>query len=184
MLDHLLVALFSLIVPSTVSDSDSQSLRTTAVDYLSLETARDNLQAARTAGAIADVDPDLLLSIAWHESRYQPRVTTKEPLGKTSCGVMTPVPRAGGCAPGGLLEGYLEGAAHLRGWRVACRGDLRCALLGYAGGYVGVRYCAVGSHRDDRRCRVPEVFLSRARWIARARQDASSRSRSATPSRA
>lgn len=153
---------------------DAESLRRTAPADLSLAGACANLAAARAAGAELAVDPDLLLAVAHHESRYQAGAVTAEPGRKVSCGVMTPEPLRT-CRPSTLERGYLDGARHLRGWLDACRGRLRCALTGYAGGFRLVSACARGpvvSHRrlgDLDLCRTADVFLRRARLIRESR---------------
>jgi len=111
--------------------------------------AAAHLTAARSAANATKVDPYLLLYIAWHESRFNPRERTPESGGRESCGVMTPFPRAR-CARRSLADQYLIGAKHLRGWFDACRGNARCALLGYAGGYRLIRACRRGPMRRRR----------------------------------
>lgn len=151
---------------------DAEAVRTTAVQYLTTTSAVKHLQAARVAGAKYDVDPSLLLSIAYFESRYDPTEITREPRGKTSCGVMTPVPRKGRCVPGGVRSGYDEGAEHFRYWLDSwrCRGSIRCALLGYSGGGHLIRACRGGVHvrRGKNLCSyVPGSRLDRAELIKR-----------------
>lgn len=165
---HIVALISSLLV----SDFDADALRQTAPVDLTLETARDHLGAARVAGALADVDPDLILAIAWHESRYAPTARTAEPGNKTSCGPMTPIPKKT-CVDPDLMTGYLEGADHLRTWIDAARGNVRVALLGYAGGFKMIHACAAGPVTIERGghdvdlCNVVDVFLSRARTIHR-----------------
>src|SRR5262245_18271545 len=113
---------------------DAESLRRTAPADLSVAAACANLTAARSIGAELAIDPDILLSIASHESRYVVAGVTAEPGGRTSCGVMTSVPMRT-CRPSSFASGYRAGARHLHGWIDACGGSLRCALTGYAGGY-------------------------------------------------
>lgn len=134
----------------------------TAPSYLTDSTALDHARAAVIAAATYDVDPALLLSIGWHESRYLPATVTPELGHKTSCGVMTPEPLAR-CTVTTVLAGYLAGAAHLRGWYDACHGDETCALTGYAGGWHLIRLCQT---QDLAACHTPAVFLQRARAIA------------------
>ncbi len=167
---HLIALLLTFFVPT----EDAEALQRTAPQDLTLETARQHLGAARLAAVLTHVDADLLLSIAWHESRYVVAARTAEPLGKTSCGVMTPIPKAR-CTSPSLLEGYLEGAAHLREWIDAAHGNMRTALLGYAGGYRMIQACASGEvlvtrggHEVDL-CTVVGVFQERALWIRRSR---------------
>jgi hypothetical protein len=153
------------------SPSDVEALRRTASEPVSAQAAADHLTAARAAAERYGVDANLLLAIADHESRYTD-ATTPEVGGRVSCGAMTPTPIAR-CAHDGILVDYLRGAEHLAGWIAAARGDLRGALLGYAGGYVLLRACAEGPVLRDRPggqvdlCSTPDVFLRRARWIRR-----------------
>jgi len=122
--------------------SEAEALRHTAPEYLTLEAAGAHLRAARAAGLAHRVPAELLLSIAWHESRYTPRTQTPEPGGRVSCGVLTPMPQRR-CSRADLtmLGGYDAGAAHLRVWLDVCGGSTRCALLSYAGGGVLARAC-------------------------------------------
>jgi hypothetical protein len=167
---HIIAFIAALFTP----DADADALRATAPDDLTIETARLHLANARIAAATSHVDADLLLSIAWHESRYVVAARTAEPLGKTSCGVMTPVPKAT-CTTPTMLEGYLEGAAHLREWLEAAHGNEHVALLGYAGGYRMINACAEGpvmvvrNNQDVDLCTVASIFQWRARLIRRGR---------------
>ena len=165
----------ALLLSFFVSTSDADALRQTDPADLTIETARVHLAAARVAAAAENVDVDLLLSIAWHESHYDATMRTAEPGQKTSCGVMTPIPKAS-CATPSLVDGYLEGAAHLRTWLEAAHGNTRTALLGYAGGYRMIKACAEGPVTATRKghdvdlCDIAEIFLGRARTIRHARQ--------------
>jgi len=134
----------------------------------------ENLQAARVAAVLFDVDADMLLSTAYFESRYTVDVVGPVVRGKTACGIMQPIMETK-CVPQTLLEGYLIGAKHLQNWYRACRGNERCALLGYGGGYTLINACAEGpvmrerGGRDVDICTIPEVRLHRARWIKKER---------------
>ena len=163
-----LVARLWLAVHST--PEQVEGLQSFAPQDLTSETARQHMTAAWTASLIAGpleaypeavVDPYLLLYIAWHESRFRPGTVTREPRGKVSCGVMTPVPSRR-CHRASLVEQYVAGAAHLRGWYDACLAKSvsahmdsglhdRCALLGYAGGFALIRACAHRGHMWRRR---------------------------------
>jgi hypothetical protein len=157
----------------TTSD-EAEALQRTAPRYLTAETAMENLMAARVSAAIYEVDADLLLSTAFFESRYKTDVVGPVVRGKTACGVMQPIMETK-CVPQTLFEGYLIGAKHLQDWYRACRGDERCALLGYGGGYTLINACAEGpvmrvrGSRDVDICTIPEVRLHRARWIKKER---------------
>ena len=160
-----------------VTAEDADRLRATAPAYLTVETARTHYGAARIASAIAGVDPDQLLAIAWHESRYDFGYVQHEPpdpdhpeLGpRVSCGAMTPRPHYGGCEPWELtpIGGYVAGARHLRTWIDLCRGDQICGLTAYAGGGKLVTACRDGS--DHRGCGFAGEMIARGRWIVRLR---------------
>lgn len=171
MIAILLHALLALLSPRVGELADGV-MRTAVV---APQVAGEHAMAAVIAGAVFDVDPALLLSIAHHESNYDHTATTAEAGQKTSCGVMTPVPTqdAGSCrlATSSPLAGYLVGAQHLRTWLDAQHGNLHAALVGYAGGYRLIGRCARGPvivirgrYRKDV-CRTPEVFLGRAARI-------------------
>ncbi len=113
--------------------AEADALRATAPAYLTVESAAEHIRAAREAALVTGTDPALLLAIAWHESRYDPRVVTREPGHRVSCGVMTPVPKRGCRGDELTLEGgYLAGARHLREW-LDIRHSLRRAVVAYAG---------------------------------------------------
>jgi len=160
--------------------SDAEALRSTAPSYLTAETAKEHLFAARVAGGVYDVDPDLLLAIAYYESRYTVNVVGPEVRGKHACGVLQPtMERACDTAPT-LLNGYIEGAAHVRDWVRAARGNMDMAMLGYAGGYALINACAEGEvlvERGGRQvdlCTVVGARLQRMRRIQHTRTRAAS----------
>lgn len=168
-------------VSGALRQAESNALRQTAPSYLSTdENAAEHLAAATFAGGAFSVDPALLLSIAWHESRYVADARTREPAGRWSCGVMTPVPHTEPCSPDELtvFGGYLDGAAHLDHWMRTCRGNETCALRGYAGGGRLIERCreaGVYYVRDGvDACDVGKLFTHRAAWI-RARLQRASR---------
>lgn len=174
-MDIILVFLFNSLAPSYW---EAETFRSTDPSNLSWSSAADHLFAARVAGAIVRIDPELLLAIAWHESRYKDRAVTKEPGRRVSCGPMTPVPHYGRCSENELsiMGGYLIGARHLRTWLDICRGNRWCALTAYVGGSGLVRVCATKGHstnafRHDA-CRAAGAFLQRARYISRAMKGA------------
>lgn len=172
---------FAFVVWMT-SARDADALRRTAPTYLDASSATEHLAAARIAGAVYQLDPDLLLAMAWRESRYSANAVTPEKSGRVSCGVMmvTEPVELKSCRPRTALEGYLDGASHLRGWVKATRGQ-QAALLGYAGGYRMIEACKRGPIVRERAggpvdlCSTPE--LRRAAWIRRerARQSTSTR---------
>jgi hypothetical protein len=160
------------------ASADIEALRTTAPEPISREVAAEHLAAARAAGAELDVDPDLLLSIAAHESRYTDARTPENGGAMESCGPMTPEPLARCPRRASTHDGYRAGARHLRGWISATRGNVRRALLGYAGGYRLLSACDAGPVIVTRRgrqldvCNTPDVFLAGAARIRRARERA------------
>jgi len=128
-----------------------EALRVSAPKYLTTETAREHMTAAQVAAVQHDLEPELLLAIAYRESRYMVNAVGPEVRGKRACGVMQPLMWTT-CRSQTLLAGYMEGAAHLRGWldSKTCRGDLRCAMLGYIGGYALLKACAQGTSMTER----------------------------------
>ena len=155
---------FLLAFFTPTPDADADALHRFAPSYVTAEAARDHVWAARTAAAAYDVDPDMVLAISYHESRFTSNVVARERGGRVSCGTMTPYPTKT-CASRSLLEQYLDGTRH---WAVDWRraGDVRGAreaLLGYAGGYSLIRRCRKGpvlrhkTYGDDI-CRTPDVF--------------------------
>jgi len=161
----IIVALW-IALTSGVPDNEVTAFRATAPPYLNEETARQNLVAARAAAVVHRIPAELLLAIAYHESRYRPTTRTAEPGDRVSCGVMTPYPKAR-CAAAELtlLGGYDEGARHLRDWLQVCRGNIRCAILAYAGGGALAGACV--RHREGS-CAVADVIAARADQIHRA----------------
>ena len=165
---HVIFAIW-LLLPSS---AQSQHLAAADLADLTVETAQDNLTAARFAAERYRVDPYLVLFLAWHESRFHSNNVTPEPRGLVSCGVMTPVPMAA-CEPASLYEQYAAGARHVAGWFAACHGRARCALRGVAGGYRLLRACERGPvwRRHGRRedlCAVDSALLYGAERLRRA----------------
>ena len=163
----MLVVIFYLALFGHSSDGDA--LARTAPAYLTPQQATLHVAASEVAGRVYGINPNLLLSIAHHESRYQVATVTPELAGR-SCGVMTPEP-VRQCPAPDLLGGYLAGAKHLAAWRDACRADLRCMLTGYAGGYRLLELCG---REHVRACDTWRVFEARAAWIARERDRSAS----------
>jgi len=158
-----------------VSADDVETFRATAPSYLTTETARDHLVAARMAAVYHRVDADLLLSIAWFESRYTIDAVGPMVRGKRACGVLQPIMEQRCSETPSLMGGYFEGAKHLREWMNAARGDMRTAMLGYAGGYALIKACDEGplmvqrGGREVDLCTVVNARFSRMRWIQRMR---------------
>ena len=88
-----------------------EALRASAPSDLTSSSAADHLAAATIAARHVQVDRDLLLAIAWHESRYVTGAVGREHDGLVSCGVMTPAPTVRG-AHATLIDEYLAGARH------------------------------------------------------------------------
>jgi len=165
---EVLVAVFTLLT-SFVDVPAAEALVSTAKDTrLTVETAAQHVAAARFAAVITDIDPDLLLAIAHHESRYEPSVVGPLVRGKRACGVLQHVPIRGKCPAPSLLRDYVNGAKHLAVWIRAQRGDLKRALIGYAGGYALLELC----RRDEapRACSIASYHLARTKRIKQARE--------------
>lgn len=160
---QLLVVIFTLFI----SVHDAKGLVQTAKDTrLTQEKATKHLAAARVAAQLTDTDPELLLAIAYHESRYKPSLSGPLVRKKRACGIMQPTPIASPCREESLLHEYLEGARHLRTWLNATHGNVKHALLGYAGGYKLLRRCA--GENKPRACGIVKVHLARANRIKQA----------------
>ena len=147
--------ILSLWLALQSTPAEAEALRSTAPAYLSRWSATQHLGAARLAAVRFDVDAAMILAIAYHESRFVVGTRTREPGGRVSCGVMTPVPQRR-CSADELtvLGGYMAGATHLRAWIDVCHAADRwqhdvadeeirsCALWAYAGGRGFRAYCA------------------------------------------
>jgi hypothetical protein len=168
-------ALITLLTLLLTPPQDVEALRSTAPSYLTTDTAREHLLAARVAAASYNLDADLLLAIAWYESRYTVNAIGPLVRGKRACGVMQPIMENGCQKNPTLMEGYLEGAKHVRTWLDASRGDMNLAMLGYAGGYALINKCKEGplmvtrGKREVDLCTVGHIRTARARYIQRAR---------------
>jgi hypothetical protein len=167
----MVLALLRALSPDPV---DVEGLRASAPLELTAETAALHLSSARLAGLEFGIEPNVLLAIAYRESRYKLSLQGPEVRGKHACGLMQPGMRTGPCPQQTELDGYREGAMHLRRWADTkqCRGDLRCALLGYSGGYALLRACAAGpvevtrGGKTKNLCRIPDFTFARARLVA------------------
>jgi transglycosylase-like protein with SLT domain len=175
-MEQLLAALLTFFTSLTDVPAAEALLSTAKDTRLTLDTAAQNIAAARFAGALTGIDADLLLSIAHHESRFDPTVVGPLVRGKRACGVMQQVPIKGPCPEPSLLRDYIDGAQHLAGWLRAQRGDLDRALVGYAGGYRLLKLYDEGG--GDRVRGVVRLERARAARIKRARERAAGVDRS------
>lgn len=105
--------------------------------YLDVATAKLHLEAAARVG-----EPELLLAMAYVESRYVPS-TVSEVRRERFCGPLQVAaehdPLA--ClAMRDLVTGYAAGAWKLGQWLHAAHGDLHDALNGYGCGYYGIEH--------------------------------------------
>lgn len=166
-MEQVIAAVFTLIT-SLADVPAAKALMSTAKDtHLTIETAAQHVAAARFAGILTDTDPDLLLAIAHHESRYEPDVIGPRMRGKHACGVMQQIPITGPCPTPSLPADYLAGAQHLAEWIRAQHGDVERALVGYAGGYALLAIYDEGGAARARA--LVRLELGRARRIKRAR---------------
>ena len=166
-MEQLIAAVFTLFT-SLVDVPAAEALMATAKDTkLTVPIATQHVAAARFAAILTDIDPDLLLAIAHHESRYQPNVVGPLVRGKRACGVLQHVPITAKCPEPSILRDYVNGAKHLAGWIKAQRGDLKRALIGYAGGYALLGMCDRGE--APRTCTIANYHLARMKRIKRAR---------------
>jgi len=172
--------ILSLWLALQSTPAEAEALRATAPAYLSRWSATQHLGAARLAAVSFDVDVSTILAIAYHESRFVITTRTREPKGRVSCGVMTPVPKRRCSADElTLLGGYMAGAEHLRAWIDACHAADRwrhdvddaeirsCALWAYAGGRGFQAFCAKRRGRP-RGCTAVGQFRRMAARIQRA----------------
>lgn len=183
MLDFLLAIAIALLA----DNDDVAALRDSAPAYLTLDTAREHIGAARMAADRYGVDVNLVLSIAYFESRYQPTAFGREHHGLFSCGLMGVGPvQACDQAELTIIDGYLAGARTLRNWMDTARrarhhpandraGRIiadcvdklprpQCAMLGYAGGWDLIEVCTNGQHPN---CEIPNQRFGRAALIGR-----------------
>jgi hypothetical protein len=171
-MEQSLVALFTLVV-SILDVPAAKALVATAKDTrLTVETAARHVASARFAAVLTGTDPDLLLAIAYHESRYDPTVIGPLVRGKRACGVLQQVPIPGACPAPSLLRDYVNGARHLAKWIYVQQDNIERALIGYAGGYALLDLCDRGE--APRTCSIANYHHTRAKRIKlmRARRSA------------
>ena len=130
---------------------DVSRLANSARDCTWAGTPEIHLAVASVVAQEYRLEPELLLSIAHHESCYDNRVITGH-----ASGVMQTI----GHHPETLIQGYEFGAAEIQAWMLAAHGNLRVALAGYSGGWAVMKSC-----RDGGACGYADVFLARARRL-------------------
>jgi hypothetical protein len=127
--------------------------------HLTPEQAVEHAENACEASRATGEDLDILLAVAWHETRFTFDYVQREPGRRVSCGVLTPEPLPQ-CARRTHVDQYFDGARHLAFWRMHL-GD--AYLYGYAGGRGLYRACANGVQL--RACRFPSEMRDLARRI-------------------
>lgn len=124
---------------------------------LSTDVAAAHVAAATTAARENGLEPALLLSMAYIESRYQPEATSRVEKGKRKTGLWASDKPAGtgpwfcgvmqtqakfdwkSClAQRDIVTAYATGASELAKWVKQTRGDIAKALRGYGCGNWGV----------------------------------------------
>jgi hypothetical protein len=101
--------------------------------------AKLHLEAALTAAG-PGVEPELLLAMAYVETRFTPTAISSV-RGKRFCGPLQTNAhgdRFDCLVMSDLVVGYAVGAIELRKWLKVTRGDLAAALRGYGCGFYGV----------------------------------------------
>lgn len=149
----------------------AEGLHRFAPNEISIVRAYAHVWAARVAAARYNADPDMVLAISYHESRFTPDTVTPGPAGTVSCGAMTPYPTIQ-CPHQTLLAQYLEGTRHWTLWNGApAVHSAHEGLLGYAGGYALIQACRQGVvlRHGHNLCKTPEVFEAIRTQILKAR---------------
>lgn len=155
MLNILLRLVLSLFSPTPLA----QATQSQAPTYLSEEEAKLQTFAA-VISATPDIEAELLLAMAYIESRHQPEATSRVEGGVRVTGIpswSSPSSRVTGpffCgvtqAVAGLswkrclelrdiMTAYSTTSKELTVWLKACRGQISCALTGYGGGYPAIK---------------------------------------------
>ena len=152
---RLIYIIWSVVSPTPI---DIDALRQMSEHYLTVETAKKQLVAARVAGFTYDVPADLLIGVARVESSYDPSSTSRLVNGVRTTG-MWPSRRPGKGFSGpyfcGNLQtmagmswrrclamrdpavGYMAGAQEIASWLKRSRGDVALALAGHCCGNAG-----------------------------------------------
>lgn len=176
MINKLLTAIFDFFINISTLAEGAQAR---APQYLTRETAVTHALAAKIAEA-PGVSAELLLAMAYVESRYDSRATSRvrdgerrtgipkwesPPKGVTGpyfCGVTQAI---AGHSWKRCLElrdlhtAYQATAGEIKKWLGYCRNDITCALTGYGGGFPAIK---AGTST------YPARVLSRARAIRKA----------------
>lgn len=103
---------------------------------MSREDAAAQAAAIQRAAIEHHVDAELLLAMAWTETRFDPMQVSRA-KGSWFCGVLqVQASNKKGCDELANVErSYFEGAAHLRLWMRYAKGDTAAALRGYGCGF-------------------------------------------------
>jgi len=125
---------------------------------LDVATAKLHVESAIAAAKSQGLQPELLLAVAYVESRFDPTATSRVEIdrrktgrwaseqpagtGPRFCGIMQT--QAGSSWATCLVMrdldiGYLVGARELKSWLRYCHGDVACTISGHGGGFAGVK---------------------------------------------
>lgn len=165
--------------------SDGQALASTTATDMDRWRGATHVLWAEIAAREFSVDPNILLAIASGESGYTRHAVYAEHDGTTSCGVVGVSVEYSGIPchvmNSSLEEGYRAGARALRWWleHPRCRGDLHCALSGYAGGTRFMDNCRDRPQQWPWECAGPKRRIDLAARIRRARASVSPAARPA-----
>lgn len=153
-------ACFLVLLLTTTAKADPDPLVAGVLSiapHLTEAVAAKHVSAAKKAAEETDLDPALLLSMAYIESRYRPEATSRVEDGKRKtgmwrsskpagtgpwfCGIMQTQARFDWercLAQRDISLAYQTGAGELVKWLKQTRGDLEKALRGYGCGNWGV----------------------------------------------
>ncbi len=175
MITKLLTAVFDFLLQTSTL---AEGARAQAPRYLSQVEAQHHATAAKMAES-TKVTADLLLAMAFVESRYIPTATSRLEHGVRTTGIpkwSSPPDHVSGpyfCGVTQVMAGlswkkclelrniaiaYRTAVHELEKWLKVCRNDINCALAGYGGGFPAIR---AGTST------YPTRVLSRARAIRR-----------------
>jgi len=161
-------------------DDLEKALMATAPNYMTPEKARIHVSAA-IAAETPEVPADLLLSMAYSESRYNPLTVSRVSRGKRKTGIpkwKTPPEWVSGPYFCGVTQvaakhswkrclefrdinlAYRTAVHEISEWQKSCRKNkeiMKCTLWGYGGGYPAIK---------NKTSTYPTRVLSRARRIS------------------